>query len=206
MFKNVLNNIGTLVVVGKWNVHVFVPDWVKSNIFEGEDMQISVALPTGPYQFKGKKFEITVSEGRLQFELFSADESAQIEAILALRTILRLLNQTPVTAFGINFNYLTDAGLCDFFKDLKGYVDLGDELGLKREVKWSIVDDKNKKSTNIRLVEEKDGMYTFDVNYNYLVGDCKSILSLIGDDEVVSKKKAECEKMLSDMFNLIIDA
>ena len=46
MIKNIIQNISTLVVIGKWNIHVFSPEWVKDNLFEDEDMNVSVALPT----------------------------------------------------------------------------------------------------------------------------------------------------------------
>ena len=205
MFKNVIKNIGTLVVVGKWNVHVFAPEWVKSNLFEGEEMQISVALPTGPYQFRGKSFELTVSENRLHFELLSEEESAKIEVAEALRTILRLLIQTPVTAFGININYLTDADMSSLFHELiqSNVNSVGVEI--KREVKWSLGDKANNNSTNIRLVEEKEDIFKFDVNYNYIVGKCTDILSLIDDDEIIIKKKEECEQILRYCFNLALE-
>ena len=203
MFKNVIKNIGTLVVVGKWNVHVFAPEWVKSNLFEGEEMQISVALPTGPYQFRGKSFEITVSENRLHFELLTEEESAKIEVVEALRTILRLLIQTPVTAFGININYLTDADLGNLFPESIQSNANSVGVEIKREVKWSL-NKTDGSSTNIRLLEEKDGIFKFDVNYNYIVGKCTDILSLIDDDEIIIKREAECEQMLRDCFNLAL--
>lgn len=200
MFKNLIKNIGTLVVVGKWNVHVFAPEWVKSNLFESEEMQISVALPTGPYKFRGKYFELTVSENRLQFELFE-EESAKIEAVEALRTILRLLIQTPVTAFGININYLSDADLSHFFHNLIQGEKYSADTETKREIKWSL-NKTDGSSTNIRLLEEKDGIFKFDVNYNYIVGKCTDILSLLVDDEIIIKKTEECEQMLRHEFNL----
>lgn len=204
MLKNLIKNIGTLVVVGKWNVHVFAPEWVKSNLFEGDEMQISVALPTGPYQFRGKSFELTVSENRLHLELLSEEESAKIEAVEALRTILRLLIQTPVTAFGININYLTDADMSHLFHNLIQGEKYSADIEIKREIKWSL-NKTDGSSTNIRLLEEKDGIFKFDVNYNYIVDKCTDILSLIDDDEIIIKKKAECEQMLSDCFNLALD-
>lgn len=202
MFKNLIKNIGTLVVVGKWNVNVFVPEWVKSNLFEGEDMQISVALPTGPYQFRGKSFEITISENRLHFELLTEEESAKIDAVEALRTILRLLIQTPVTAFGININYLTDADMSNFFPESIQPNAYMAGIEINREIKWSLVDKASNNSTNIRLVEEKDGVFKFDVNYNYIVSKCTDILSLIDDNDVIIKKKEECKQLLKDSFNL----
>ena len=103
MLTNIINNVATLVVVGKWNIHVFNPEWVKKNVFNGEEVLVGISMPLGPLQFKGKNFEMTVSESRLHFVMLSSDESARIDAVLALRAILRLLGQTPVTAFGINF-------------------------------------------------------------------------------------------------------
>lgn len=206
MFKNVLKNVDTLVVVGKWNIHVFSPDWVKQNLFEGEEMKISVVLPSGPFQFRGNSFELTVSDNRLHFELLSKEDSARIDAIQALRTILRLLGQTPVTAFGINFVYDTDHDLRDYFKS---FGQTNNVVGLpftriKREVKWSMYDEKSN-STNIRLFEET-GKYRVDVNYNYPVTECFQIMEMIDDDSVLANKKADCEQLLKERLNIDIDS
>lgn len=205
MFKNLIKNIDTLVVVGKWNVHVFTPEWVKTNLFNGKEIQISVALPTGPYQFKGEHFEITVSENRLHFELLTDADSAKISAVETLRSILRLLIQTPVTAFGININYLTDEDMSNFFPNVSQTNTNSAGIEIKKEVKWSLVEIASHNSTNIRLVEEIDGAFKFDVNYNYIVSKCTDILSLIDDDEIIIKKGLECKQLLKDLFNLNLE-
>lgn len=204
MFKNVLNNVDTLVVVGKWNIHVFSPDWVKQNLFEGEEMKVSVVLPAGPFQFRGNSFELTVSDNRLHFELLSEENNAQIDAVQALRTILRLLGQTPVTAFGINFIYDTNIDLKEYFKPF-GHNDITESAfsKIKREVKWSMYDEKSN-STNIRLFEEDD-KYRIDVNYNYPVTECFQIMEMIDDDSVLANKKEDCEQFLRERLNLNID-
>lgn len=205
MFNNVLDNVATLVVVGKWNVHVFSPDWVKKNLFEDEEMKISVVLPSGPFQFRGNSFELTVSDSRLHLEILSEEDSARIDAVQALRTILRLLGQTPVSAFGINFIYDTDADLKDYFRSFgqNGVVETP-FTKIKREVKWSMYEEGDN-SINIRLFEEKD-KYRIDINYNYPVSECFQIMEMIGDDAVLANKKADCEQLLKERLNIEIDS
>lgn len=202
MLTNIINNVSTLVVVGKWNIHVFSPEWVKANVFNGEEIQISISLPIGPFQFKGKSFELTVNDNRIHFELTSRDESARIDTVKALRVILRLLSQTPVTAFGINFIYDTDSDLGEFFHELNLNEATGNPFSgttVKQEVKWSLYAPNN--STNIRLIELKPA-YRFDVNYNYPVNDCHAIMTIIDDDDLISSKQAECEQLLQSLFNI----
>lgn len=203
MLTNIINNVATLVVVGKWNIHVFNPDWAKKNVFNGEEVLIGISMPLGPLQFKGKSFEMTVSDNRLHFVLLSSDESARIDAVLALRAIMRLLGQTPVTAFGINFNIDSDDDLGQYFHGLN-FDNVGAQpSSATREVKWTL-NYPNNNSTNIRLIEREQG-YRFDVNYNYPVNDCMAIMTLIDDDSLIATKQEECEQLLTALFNLKAD-
>ena len=203
MLTNIINNVATLVVVGKWNIHVFNPEWVKKNVFNGEEVLISISMPLGPLQFKGESFELTVSDGRLHFVLLSSDESARIDVVQTLRSILRLLGQTPVTAFGINFNFDTDDDLGQYFHGLNFDNAGAQPLSVAREVKWSLNYPGNN-STNIRLVEREHG-YRFDINYNYPVNDCLAVTTLIDDDSLIATKQEECEQLLTALFNLKTD-
>lgn len=203
MLTNIINNVATLVVVGKWNIHVFNPEWVKANVFNGEEVLVGISMPLGPLQFKGKSFEMTVSESRLHFVLLSSDESARIDAVLALRAILRLLGQTPVTAFGINFNFDTDSNLSQLFQKVSPENVSPQPLSATRELKWTL-SYPNNNSTNIRLIEREQG-YRFDVNYNYPVNDCLAITEIISNDDLISTKQGECEQLLRSLFNLKAD-
>ncbi len=198
MLTNIINNVATLVVVGKWNIHVFNPEWVKKNVFNGEEVLVGISMP----QFKGKNFEMTVSESRLHFVLLSSDESSRIDAVLALRAVLRLLGQTPVTAFGINFDFDTDDDLGQYFHGLN-FDNVGAQPSSSTsEVKWTL-NYPNNNSTNIRLIKRED--YRFDVNYNYPVNDCMAIMTLIDDDSLIATKQEECEQLLTALFNLKAD-
>ena len=203
MLTNIINNVATLVVVGKWNIHVFNPEWVKKNVFNGEEVLIGISMPLGPLQFKGKSFEMTVSDSRLHFVLLSSDESARIDAVLALRAILRLLGQTPVTAFGINFNFDSDDDLGQLFQKVSPENLSPQPLSATRELKWTL-NYPNNNSTNIRLIDRQPG-YLFDVNYNYPVNDCMAIMALIDDDSLVATKQEECEQLIMALFNLKAD-
>lgn len=203
MLTNIINNVATLVVVGKWNIHVFNPEWVKNNVFNGEEVLVGISMPLGPLQFKGKNFEMTVSDSRLHFVLLSSDESARIDAVLALRAILRLLGQTPVTAFGINFNFDSDDDLGQYFHGLN-FENVGAQpSSATRELKWTL-NYPNNNSTNIRLIDRQPG-YLFDVNYNYPVNDCMAIMTLIDDDSLIATKQEECKQLLTALFNLKAD-
>lgn len=207
MFRNIIKSISTLVVVGKWNIHIFSPEWVKKNLFDGKEMQIAVALPDGPFQFKNNYFELTVTSNRIHFEILSEEEDAQFEAISALRTILRLLNQTPVSAFGFNFAYETDADMSRYFQDFGKNNELYTPFintTIKREAKWSFIDE-SKKSMNITLLETNSNTFRIDVNYDNPITDCLEIMSLIDDDAVITSKRKECESFITRSLNINAD-
>ena len=40
--KKILENIGTLIIYGKWNKNLLTPNWVQKNIFKEESDSIQV--------------------------------------------------------------------------------------------------------------------------------------------------------------------
>ena len=163
-----------------------------------------LSLPTGPYQFKGKTFELTVSDSRLHIELLTDEDSARIDAIVALRTTLRLLGQTPVSAFGINFCYETDADLNSYIRNINQTLE-AQYTKVKCDIKWALFDD-NRNSTNI-VLRRNSGSNTFriDVNFNYPIDECLQIMTMIGDDAIITSRERDCEQLLKEMFNIETD-
>ncbi len=204
MFRNIIKNVSTLVVVGKWNIHIFSPEWVKNNVFGGEDMNVEVALPVGPYQFSNEQFKLTVSSNRIHFEMLSVNEDTEITVVSVLRTILRLLNQTPVSAFGFNYVFETDAELNRYFLDFgedKEQNNPFEKVTIKREVRWSFIDE-SEKSMNVQLHEAPENSFRIVVNCDYPINNCLDIMSYIDDDEIISHKRKECETFITNKLNI----
>lgn len=201
MLTNIITNIATVVVVGKWNINIFDPEWVKENIFKGETIEVAISLPSGPFKFKGKTFALVVDWDRIRMELCTDDASSRVDIITALRDLLRLLSQTPVSAFGINVWLKTDEDLSSRFETMK--LDAQDEGNLmqqvKQEMKWTISNNDNC-DTNIRLF--KGDSYTFDFNYNYTVTNVLGITSVIENDDIITGKLKQSKKFLNTYFGI----
>jgi hypothetical protein len=96
----------SLVIVGAWNPAIFTPQWAQEHIFPSDDrIDGEIALPEHVLRLTAGDMVLLVKPDRVEFRPKSVleDNLARTE-----RTAIRLLSRlqdTPVTAFGINFRF-----------------------------------------------------------------------------------------------------
>lgn len=90
-----------------WNVHVFSPEWVGKQLFDGKPMTIEVPLgPSGVrVRYSAEGLNLITSGDLLIVGVQKADDHSVDRAEAAARHVLQLLPHTPVTAFGLNFGF-----------------------------------------------------------------------------------------------------
>jgi len=102
----------SIVVLGAWNPSIFTPEWIVSNLADGEQCDIQVAFPiddpTAPRRitFEGINF----FPGRRQISLSPTipDLDGMNKCAAILVKILALLIHTPVSGAGVNFSFSED--------------------------------------------------------------------------------------------------
>lgn len=106
--KPVLEN-WTVVVVGKWNVGIFNPQWLIKNIFENDKLGFDFPLePTLPLRITGDKVLLIPSEQRIILAPTILEDSVLQRVEDLTVQLLDKLPHTPVTKAGINFGYKVD--------------------------------------------------------------------------------------------------
>ena len=102
----------SIVVLGAWNPSIFTPEWVVSNLADGETCDVQMAFPiddpTAPRRitFEGINF----FPGRRQINLSptTPDLGGMKKCSAILVKILALLVHTPVSSAGVNFSFSED--------------------------------------------------------------------------------------------------
>ena len=202
MLNDLVKNIDTLVVIGKWNVFVFSPEWMSKYVFGDAKLQIEFAVPHGSISFKANNINVIVSENSLRLKAEKGDNSNLKDIVDVLRCIVRSLAHTLVSAVGINFKYGLDEDLSKFFKSAK--LDEEKVAVIKEEHRWTI--DGGEKNMFLNIILTKRGTkFEFDFNNHYPVTSCSDIVSIIEDDSVVITKKEQSISILKDLFNIQID-
>lgn len=102
-----------VVVLGSWNPGILQPRWLAAEVFHGDaantPVQVEFSLTAGqPPRFvmEGIKFVPAFDKLLLIPQGLEDGQLADCEA--KLRIILTALPHTPVTAFGINFEFLDE--------------------------------------------------------------------------------------------------
>ena len=96
----------TIVILGRWNVAIFNPDWLRRNIFQSTDITLEIGIqPELPRRITGDNVVIIPANSRLMLVPNDLEEPTLLRTEQAACKILELLKHTPVNAVGINYGY-----------------------------------------------------------------------------------------------------
>lgn len=202
-----VNDSLTVVLVGDWNKLYIQPDWMASNIFEKEELEIGVNGQGTDLSvaYRGDGVIISPSQSRMVFSVVNTDDET-------LNTLCECLNRfidkafTPhLFAYGLNVDFIEEEGtlfaeVLDSMSDTNAIVESGYEIistkvnrTLKRDDKV-IKMDSNIENRNLKIhfnehhaTEEDKADFSIE-KINSFVKECSDILcglgyELEGDDE-----------------------
>lgn len=195
------NTHPVLVIVGAWNQLIFSKDWVKEFLFPEVDIIVeNPVVPNTTIAFGTEDYRILIQENRLTF--FALQETPEVYADIEKRAvqILKLLNHTPLSAFGINFvfhlNY-TEALLHIkpvedqiFFKG-QGYYE--DVVVLHRTFikdNYQLTVTFNFSTNDVKV----------DVNFNFQINSSNLFLELFKDG-LLQEKKTEIMQLIKMRYD-----
>lgn len=107
-----IDNSATLVIAGNWNPSILNPIWVArealelqpDNTFQATINYINTSVgQLISYEFEGLKYVANYDQVVFHFNPNDLDQCNK--TTLTASRILRLLNHTPITAFGLNMSY-----------------------------------------------------------------------------------------------------
>jgi len=102
------NDYNAIVVIGNWNLSIFSEEWVRKFILTDEkELEIEIPLqPGNSIRYSTPDFRFFINGVKLCFSILNTkDETYEKIVRYALRT-LEVLQHTPISAYGINFNLL----------------------------------------------------------------------------------------------------
>jgi len=108
----------TITLVGHWNVRIFSPEWVATNLFEVPEVQAEVAIgpELGPIRYIWGNVVLVPSPHQLIVGMRDSERLTLEKASSVATNLLALLPHTPIRAFGINFGFIEENPSDDLVK------------------------------------------------------------------------------------------
>lgn len=96
----------TIVILGRWNVGIFTPEWLTKNVFESSQVTLEFGMdPALPRRITGGGTTLIPSDLSLILAPSELSETSLTRMEKIGCTILETLKHTPVSAVGMNFAY-----------------------------------------------------------------------------------------------------
>jgi hypothetical protein len=196
----------TIVLVGYWNRMLLTPDWVATNLFEQDTIDVAFpVMPLNPLMFTAGKVRFTPADERATISLEVVEDDAWGKAEHIALSLLAKLPHTPVRAFGVNLRFsesVPDPAQLSLFNfvDLPALTDFGCEVQsalVQRTLK--VRDDL---VLNLKITHGQSGL-DYDFNFHFEVKNAdEARVNLKG-------KTAKCKEvalvLMKDAYGLTLD-
>lgn len=197
----------SIVIVGNWNPAIFSPKWIIGTLTNSKEINFEFPMEAASLppliSFDGMK--LRVSPARL--ELFPGDSTLDSLARIqnTATKILSLLEHTPITAIGVNFQWIEDEPP-EALQKLFGCPDrdnLADRNWLINETSLTRKLMKDGKLLNLIFVEKADGKYVISANFHT---ECSGLMEAINalSSGVNSLQDAALE-VLQSTYGLVVN-
>lgn len=187
----------SVVIVGNWNIPIFNPEWVRTNLFTAQEKEMVIEYPT---QILGASFRFTqdplcfsIVNNRMQLSITENTDAARLAAIEFIHLLLRKLVYTPIASTGINFKFkeTTDAD------NLHSETEL--QMDMMQPIISKIITEKYKYSDNVTLTYEQEigeSFITHDFNYSFVTQDVEALLQILEDEELINSLHQKTKELL----------
>jgi len=199
---NFKKEFSTLVILGNWNNTILNPDWINKHVLP--DTQWNVEIPlnvNASMRMSTDELRIFSLNGKLNFAVLKHDDDVFTKiGELGIKIADKLIH-TPVTAFGINFVFESDAS--ETLDELFTLSDLEDilarkfainDINIRRQLK------SGDKLLNLNIVKSND-KYTFDFNYHTAIKSLIEFKDKFDIDNIIAYKTESIE-LLSNLYGL----
>lgn len=130
-----INDSLTVVLVGDWNKLFIQPDWMASNIFEKEEIEIGVNGQGSDFSISYKGDGVIISPGQtnMVFSVINTDDEILDNLCKCLNNFIEKAFTPQLLAYGLNVDFVEDndiifAEVLDSMSDTTPIVENGYEI------------------------------------------------------------------------------
>ena len=101
----------SIVIRGHWNAHIFRPEWMTGRLTESQDfvIELPVGYPTQPPRFSFDGIHLRITDYKFVVHPQQIEDAAVNRMCEIATATLNALPHTPVSAIGVNFQYVEDS-------------------------------------------------------------------------------------------------
>lgn len=162
----------SIILAGSWNLAIFQPNWIGERVLQAEEADVSFGLlSTGGIraEFKRGNVSVVTLPGRVEVWPRSNDPDALQEGEQLAARFLQLLPETPMLAFGINFEFSVDREHPLLMRDFQ-VADTAQLQAIGGSVEATVIQRAlrfGESTVNLILTLPNIGMVNCQVNHNY---------------------------------------
>ncbi len=191
----------TIVIVGNWNNSIFNPQWVSKYLLIEGEVQVEIPINiNGSYRFTTDNLRLFILDGKLNITILKQEPAIYDLISELVINIANYLPHTPVSAFGVNFQFTTENS--DELNSLFTFSD-SDNLNqkfiihnenLSRNIKYE------DNSINLNINKNIDN-FLIDINFHFEINDLTAFKSKFNNNSLVEFKEISL-KLLKELYNL----
>lgn len=130
-----LNDSLTVVLVGDWNKLYIQPDWMASNVFEKEEIEIGINGQGADFSVSYRRDGIIISPGQTNmiFSVINTDDETLNKLCKYLNNFVEKAYTPQLFAYGLNADFVESEGILfaevlDSMSDTNAIVESGYEI------------------------------------------------------------------------------
>ncbi len=200
----------SFVIVGAWNPAIFTPPWVARNILgmpEGTQVKVAQISEVIDYQERPTvtyigDFGYLVFPNKVNFYLNTDDFENSLEDFeKKIIKVLETLSHTPVSAFGVNFNFIIDEETDELNESFESSDKIRTQRKILNEQSTLTLDSGDDVVLNFKKSTEEDKII-IDFNYHHSNFEMNKTSDIKG---CIGKLYKESKEILKTCYNLQVD-
>lgn len=185
-----------IALIGDWNKFYIQPDWMATNVFVEEEIEIGVNGQGSDLTVSYRKNGVIISpsQNKIIFSIMNTDNETKLNLCRYLNNFIEKAYTPKLYAYGLNCCFTDEnsykfASIIDSISDTKMFIDNGYEI-ISTKISRTIK--KNDRVLNVDFNIDNNGLKVhfnehhesendkpkFDLEYvNFFISECESILS-----------------------------
>jgi hypothetical protein len=196
----------TIVILGRWNVGIFTPEWLTKNVFESSQVTLEFGMdPVLPRRITEGGTTLIPSDSSLVLAPSELSEACLTRMEKIGCKILETLKHTPVSAVGMNFAYRVTPAPAQLLEQFPGTHanEFADQQLVLRARDFGWVMEYEGHALNLTCHIEKQDLF-IKFNFHAVVQDAVAAKGYIADK--IIKHRDKTRAVLKNVFNIALES